>query len=98
MAELVKESRTSPRFKTLLTIAEKLRRGNKEMRARKFSLPLLALAVVAALIATAGAARTALGDDCDDSSSRLEGSWGGVATCAEPLNLPALRDLIRQTA
>ncbi len=67
------------------------------MPARKFSLPLSALAVVVALVATAGAARTAAVDDCDDNSTRLEGSWSGTATALVPVGLPQIRDLITFT-
>lgn len=67
------------------------------MRARKFSLPLSALAVVVALVATASAARTTAVDDCDDNSPRLEGSWSGTATALIPPGLPQIRDLITFT-
>ena len=60
------------------------------MRALKLSLPLSALAVVA-IVATAGAERTTVGDGCDDNSPFLEGSWRGIATGQ---NLLPITDLI----
>ena len=67
------------------------------MRARKFSLALSALAVVVALVATAGATRTAAVDDGDGNSPSLEGSWIGTATSVSPPNLPQIKDLITFT-